>query len=94
VTHDLRLLFQPLYPGLGLNLETGVEVEAAWVCVTCAPRYRLGEHVTGLPGCDAACKDDRTLSGLVCGSEKFFLSCVMFDCRFEARGETVPRNFV
>ena len=34
-------------------------------------RYQLGVHVTGLPGCGAACKDDRTLSGLVCGSEKF-----------------------
>ena len=31
--------------------------------------------MTGLPGCGAACKDDRTLLGLVCGSEKFTELC-------------------
>jgi len=30
--------------------------------------------------------------GLGCGSEKF--TGLMFDCRLEVRGETVPRNFV
>ena len=38
-------------------------------------RYQLGEQVTGMPGCGVACKDDRTLSGLVCGSEKFTELC-------------------
>ena len=38
-------------------------------------RYQLGAHVTGLPVCGAACKDDRTLLGLVCGSEKFTELC-------------------
>ena len=31
--------------------------------------------MTGLPGCDAAYKDDRTLAGLMCGSEKFTELC-------------------
>jgi len=42
--------------------------------------------------CGATCKHDGTLSGLGCGSEKF--TGLMFDCRLEVRGETVPRNFV
>ena len=29
-----------------------------------------------------------------CVAVKSLLSCVMFDCRFEVRGETVPQNFV
>jgi len=37
--------------------------------------YQLGVHVTGLPGCAAACNDDRTFLGLVCASEQFTELC-------------------
>ena len=42
--------------------------------------------MTGLPGCGVACKDDRTLSGLVCGSEKFTeLSCSIVVLKFAGK---------
>ena len=56
--------------------DSGIPCVACHAVYLSHARYQLGVHVTGLTGCGAACKDDRTFSGLVC--EKFTELCYVW----------------